>query len=137
MSEIKLRDTIYNEELYDSDEDIEDTNYEIIDENNDYDSPDENSEDLADILQDLLKEVAVVDILGKKAFRVEFNDTRDLDFVDRDEECDFDRDEDDYPILPDGGENFFLPYMKELTNKNKRFKKIIIETNVKGFKLIL
>ena len=36
MDDIKLQDTVYNEELYDSDEDEEDTNFELLDEENDY-----------------------------------------------------------------------------------------------------
>ena len=137
MSEIKLKDTIYNEEVYDSDTDEEDTNYEVLDQENDYDSCDEDSEILADLLQDLLREVATVDVLGKKAFRVEFNDTRNLNFVDKKEDCDFDYDENNYPIMPDGGEEFFAPYMKLVTKINKKFKNCIIETNVKGFKFVL
>jgi len=137
MSEIKLKDTIYNEEVYDSDTDEEDTNYEVLDQENDYDSCDEDSEILADLLQDLLREVATVDVLGKKAFRLEFNDTRNLNFVDKNEDCDFDYDENNYPIMPDGGEEFFAPYMQLVTKINKKFKNCIIETNVKGFKFVL
>lgn len=137
MSEIQLKDTIYNEEIYDSDEDEDDTNYEILDEENDYDSCDEASEELADLLQELLREVATVDALGKKAFRVEFSDTKRLEFVDKSEDCDFDLDEHDYPIMPDGGEEYFLPFMQQVMKKNKAFKKCTIETNVRGFKFVL
>ena len=137
MDEIELRDTVYNEELYDSDEDEEDTNFELLDEENDYDSCDEQTEDLGDILNSLLTEVANVDVLGKKAFRIEFIDTKDLVLVNKNEDCDFDLDENDYPIMPDGGEEYLLPYLKKVSQCNKKFKGCVFETNLKGFKFNL
>lgn len=138
MSEIKLKDTVYNEEIYDSDEeDEEDTNYETIDEENDYDTCDEDTEELAEILQELFKEVATIDALGKKAFRIEFSYINGLEFVPEDEDCDFDFDEEGYPIMPDGGEEYLLPYMKKVKKNNKNFKKCTIETNVKNFTFVL
>ena len=137
MSEIQLKDTVYNEEIYDSDEEEEeDTNYENL-EDRDYESCDEETEELSDILQDLLKEVAVIDTMGKKVFRVEFTYTKNLVFVDKNEDCDFDEDEDGYPIMPDGGEEFILPYMKNVVRNNKKFKGCTIETNVKNFSFVL
>lgn len=138
MSEIVLRDTIYNEELYDTDSDEEeDTNYESIDEENDYDSQDEETEELCEVMEGLLCEVANVEILGKKAFKVEFLDTKGLELVDEEEDCDFDQDDDGYPIMPDGGEEFFLPYTQALVKKNKAFKGVVMETNIHGVKITL
>ena len=104
--EIKLKDTIYNEEIYDSDEEEdeeEETNYEFL-ENRNYESC---------------------------AY------TKNLTFVDKDEDCDFDKDEDRYPIMPDGGEEFFIPYMTKVSKNNKKFKGCVIETNVKNFSFVL
>jgi hypothetical protein len=134
--EIKLKDTIYNDEYYDSEEDTDDDNFENINDN-DYDTCSEEDEEMGELLQELLNDVATVDILGKKAFRVDFNDTKNLQFIPKNEDCDFDYTEDDMPIMPDGGEEFLLPYMKEVSKHKKYFKGVILETNVKGkiFKL--
>jgi len=137
--EIKLKDTIYNEEIYDSDEEEdeeEESNYEFL-EDRDYESCDEETENVAEILQDLLKEVATVDAVGKKVFRVEFTYTKNLTFVDKNEDCDFDKDDEKYPIMPDGGEEFFIPYMVKVAKNNKKFKGCVIETNVKNFSFVL
>ena len=110
-NEIKLKDTIYNEEIYDSDEeDEEETNYEFL-EDRDYESCDEETENVAE--------------------------TKNLTFVDKDEDCDFDKDEEKYPIMPDGGEEFFIPYMTKVSKNNKKFKGCVIETNVKNFSFVL
>lgn len=136
--EIQLKNTVYNEEIYDSDEDSDEdeTNYEFLEER-DYESCDEETEDLSEILQNLLKEVAVVDAMGKKAFRVEFTYTKNLIFVDKKEDCDFDDDDDGYPIMPDGGEEFFIPYMNKVMKNNRKFRGCTIETNVKNFSFVL
>lgn len=136
--EIQLRDTVYNEEIYDSEEDSEEeeTNYEFL-EDKDYESCDEETENLSEILQNLLKEVAVVDAMGKKAFRVEFTYTKNLIFVDKSENCDFDDVDGGYPIMPDGGEEFFIPYMLRVAKSNKKFRGCTIETNVKNFSFVL
>ena len=136
--EIQLKNTVYNEEIYDSDEDSDEdeTNYEFLEEK-DYESCDEETEELSDILQNLLKEVAVVDTMGKKVFRVEFTYTKNLIFVEKSEDCDFDEDEEGYPVMPDGGEEFFIPYMNIVAKNNKKFKKCTIETNVKNFSFVL
>lgn len=136
--EIKLKNTVYNEEIYDSDEDSDEdeNNYEFL-EDKDYESCDEETEELSEILENLLKDVAVLDVVGKKAFRVEFTHTKNLLFVDKNEDCDFDEDDDGYPIMPDGGEEFFIPYMNKVLEKNKQFKNCTIETNVKNFTFLL
>ena len=136
--EIQLKNTVYNEEIYDSDEDSDEdeTNYEFLEEK-DYESCDEETEELSDILQNLLKEVAVVDTMGKKVFRVEFTYTKNLIFVEKSEDCDFDEDEEGYPVMPDGGEEFFIPYMNIVAKNTKKFKNCTIETNVKNFSFVL
>ena len=134
MSEIQLKDTVYNIEVFDSSEDEEDENFEIIDENNEYDTADEDTDDLGEKLQELLGEVAIVDVVGKKAFRLDFSDANNLEFADKNEDCDFDTDERGIPIMPDGGEEFLLPYMKQICKKMPEFKKCILETNARGQK---
>ena len=136
--DINPNDLVFNAVYYSSgEEDEEDEkNYEEItsSEEEDYESCDEESLDKQEILQNLLKDIANVDCIAKNTFRVEFFDTKNIKFMDKKENCEFDLNKDGLPILPDGGEEFFPPFMSELIKKDKRFKKVKIQTNIKGKK---
>ena len=135
---IKTNSIVVNAEVYDSDEDIEDTNFEEEIEEVNYQSCDEDTENVSQFLQELLYEIATVYACGKMKVRVEFNDPHLIEFCKKDEVCEFDYDEDTgYPIMPDGGENFFIPYMEELKTLNSDLERLKVETNVKGFKFKL
>ena len=60
-----------------------------------------------------------------------------IKFCKKNEVCEFDYDDNGYPIMPDGGENFFIPYMEELKTLNNDLDGLKIDTNVKGFKFKL
>lgn len=136
MSEIQLKDTVYNDEYYDSSEDEDDDNFEGLN-YDDYDSADEDDEDMGEFLQELLEDVASVDVLGHKAFKIDFIDSKVEKFLDKDEDCDFDTNYNGFPVMPDGGEEFFLPYMKAISKKKRYFKDAIFETNVRGQRFTL
>ena len=134
---IKTNSIVVNAEVYDSDEDIEDTNFEDEIEEVNYQSCDEDTENVAQFLEELLYEIASVYACGKMKVRVEFNDPHLIEFCKKDEICEFDYDDNGYPIMPDGGENFFIPYMEELKTLNSDLERLKVETNVKGFKFKL
>ena len=62
---IKTNSIVVNAEVYDSDEDIEDTNFEEEIEEINYQSCDEDTENVSQFLQELLYEVATVYPCGK------------------------------------------------------------------------
>lgn len=130
--EIETKDLVYNDEYYDSDEDESDDEFELPDENK-YESDDEETGELCDILEDLLKEVASVEPIGNKSFQVDFFFPKDIEFASKNSKCDFDEDDEGYPIMTEGGENYFIPYMQAVAEYNEDFQGCTIKTNVKKF----
>tara|TARA_R100000664_G_C2743605_1_gene131759 strand:+ start:724 stop:1140 length:417 start_codon:yes stop_codon:yes gene_type:complete len=132
----KLNNRVVTTEIYDSeDEDYSDDNYELdIDNRGDCDVEDEDTEELVEILSRLLEDVGNVYMLGKMKIRVEFFDANKIKFANKKVKCDFDIADDLYPIMPDGGEEYFIQYMEKVRDADPNFEKLSIETNVKGFK---
>lgn len=96
------------------------------------DSVDEETEEKCEILKDLLSDVGTIEPIGKKYLRLEFYEPKNIKFLDRNEDCDFDLNEEGYPFLPDSGEEYVEPFFKILVSKNPRFKNLTIETNSKN-----
>jgi len=136
----KLNNRVVTTEIYDSDEENSDDNFEIDirnNNNNNCDIDDEETEELTEILSDLLIDVGHVYIAGKMKIRVEFFDSKDIKFVSKKTKCDFDTADDLYPVMSDGGENYFVPYMAKVAEVNPDFENLSIETNVRNFKFKL
>ena len=123
--------TFYDSELDDSSEseldipelDIKRENLEDID---------EETENQCDLISDLLSDIGKIEPIGKKYLRLEFFNPKNITFIDKDEDCDFDLNEDGYPFLPDRGEEYIKPFFKKLVSMNPKLKNITIETNSKN-----
>lgn len=121
--------TVLNIEYTDSEEEVVEE-VENLDITNDYDSTDEATEEYQDILNTYLGDIASVDCLGLKAYKIDFYDTNIEKLEDKKCKCDFDLDDNGYPTIPDGGEEFIIPYLFALSKKVKFFKKCVFETNI-------
>lgn len=129
--EVESENIVRNFEFFDSDEDIEDNNVEEFEDYDGYDTADEETEENLEILNNLLKEIAVVEVIGQKVYKINFHDTRIYKLEEIDCDCDFDFDDkNDLPIMPDGGEEFIAPYLLEISKKIKYFEGCIFETNI-------
>jgi len=124
---IKLNDFVVNTEIYDSDDDDEEIP-DIVSKH----IEDEDTNELEEILSELLDEVADVNSIDKMKIKISFYDFKNINFVSKKTKCDFDYDDDNgYPVMADGGENYFLPYMEAVLDVNSDFRGLKIETNVK------
>lgn len=113
---------------YDS-EDTEDSDIiENIDNNLRPSSPDEETDDLFESLELLLENVGTLSCLGKKYFRIEFYDTK-FDFLDKEEECEFDYNEENFPVLHEGSQEYIIPYLYCLSDYLEDIKDCNFETN--------
>ena len=121
---------VRNFEFFDSDEEIDDNNIEEFEDYDGYDTADEETEDNLEILNKLLKEIAEVEVIGKKVYKINFFDTRIYKLEEIDCDCDFDFDDNNLPIIPDGGEEFIAPYLLEISKKIPYFEDCIFETNI-------
>lgn len=120
---------VRNFEFFDSDEE-EDNNLEDFDDYDGYDTADDETEEYCDALNKLLSDVADVETLGLKVFKINFHDTRIKELEDKKTECDFDYDDDGMPIMLDGGEQFIIPYLVVVSKKITYYKNCIFETNI-------
>jgi hypothetical protein len=122
---------VRNFEFFDSDaSDNEEEPLEDFDDYDGYETEDEDTMDNLDILGQLLIDVADVEVLGLKVYKINFHDTKIPKLEDKKCNCDFDYDNNDLPIMPDGGEHFIAPYLLAVSKKKKYFKGCIFETNV-------
>ena len=135
--EIKISDQVLNLDIYDSDEeDEEDLNFEDLDfdSRKRSDSVDELSEENALVLGNLLEEVATTQCCGKNEIRIELYNTKDIEFLPKNEKIDLDNNELGYPYLPSGGEEFILPFLQKLKSIRKELKGTKIVLNVPNMK---
>ena len=132
----RLNNRVVTTELYDSEDEESDDNFDIDigNSNSNCDIEDEDTEELMKILSDLLVDVGDVYMIGKMKLRVEFFDAKEINFVSKKTKCDFDMADDLYPIMADGGENYFIPYMEKVKDTDPDFEGLLVETNVNGFK---
>ena len=87
--EVESENIVRNFEFFDSDEDIEDNNVEEFEDYDGYDTADEETEENLEILNNLLKEIAVVEVIGQKVYKINFHDTRIYKLEEIDCDCDF------------------------------------------------
>lgn len=120
---------VKNFQFFDSDEDEDDMDVEVIDPE-DYDSVDEETEHFQETLSHYLRDIAQIDSLGLKVYKIDFHDTRIDNLEDKDCDCDFDLDEDKCPIMPEGGEEFIIPYLVQLSKQIPYFADCTYETNI-------
>lgn len=109
-----------------SDEDV----IETADNYDGYETEDEETEEYAVGLNKLLKDVADVDVLGLKVYKINFHDIRLKEFHSIETKTDFDKNDDNFPIMIDGGEDFIVPYLKEVSEIVPYYKDCTFETNV-------
>jgi hypothetical protein len=135
-SSVVLNDGILNITYYDSsDEESDDFDEQEPepelepDFDDDSSNIDEETEEKFSILTERLEEVAYVIYTGKNSFRINFQNKKGIKLVPKDQDCDFDLDDDGLPIMVDGGENFLLPYLKELCNRRSDLRPLKITTN--------
>lgn len=122
---------VRNFEFFDSDaSDNGDEPLEELDDYDGYDTEDEDTINNLDILGSLLVDIADVEVLGYKVYKINFHDTRIKNLEDKKCNCDFDYDDNDLPIMVDGGEEFIAPYLLAVSKKKKFFKGCIFETNI-------
>ena len=134
VNEITLKNTVRNTVIFESSDEEEEGGNEIYEQYDEYDSPDEETDEVLTKLEPFFEDIATLEVIGREAIKINFIDNRIGDFVDKKEKCDFDLDEEGYPLLPDGGEEFVVPYLDKLSKKMKDLKGYNIETNIKGFK---
>ncbi len=123
---------IKNFNYYDSDEEnaeYDESDFETFNEKK-YKSPDEDTEENSEILSELLEDIASVEILGLKAYKIKFFNTKIEELEPKNCECDFDTREDGLPIIPEGGETYIIPYLLYISDVLDFFKGCQFETNV-------
>ena len=91
-------------------------------------SPDQLTEEIQEVLESKLSEIGTVATIGKNSYRIDFFDT-DFTFEDKNCKCDFDLDNDKMPIMPDGGQEYTIPYLHELKEFYPELKKSKFQTN--------
>jgi len=91
---------------------------------------DEETTEKLEFLEERLNEVAEVDAIGASTFKIVFFNKKGVEFKKKETKCDFDYDDDDLPMIYDGGEDYFLPYINELCMKKENLFPLYIITNV-------
>jgi len=130
QGEIKLSHTVMNTDYTDSElsEDSDISDLEEPERRDRLRSIDEETEENAIILQELLTDVAEVEPVGKKIIKVQLFDKKKK-FLKRKDEVDFDVNEHGYPIVPPECEEYLLPFLEKLKGLRDSFKGTKIETN--------
>ena len=121
-------DKVINIDFLESDSDCEDDNYDLPSEG-EIESDDEETEELGDFLQSLLVEIGEVSNIGVRKFRLELFCPKGIDFLKKGESVDFDLNKEGFPFLPQGGEEFILPFFKKLTELKPDLKGVVIKNN--------
>lgn len=94
-------------------------------------SVDDETEENAIILQELLTDVAEVEAVGKKVIKIQLFDKKKK-FLKKKDDVDFDVNEHGYPIVPPECEEYLLPFLEKLKGLRDEFKGTKIETNVRN-----
>jgi len=113
-----------------SDSETDEELIEDLDDYDGYDTADEDTENFCDFLNDILSDIADVETLGLKVYKINFYDNKVGKMEDYNCVCDFDKDDKGQPIMPDGGEEFIVPYLSLVRKKKKYLKDCIFETNI-------
>ena len=120
--EIEVKNEVANFTYYDSDEDEEDENFEDVQLRDDLEEVDEQTEELGEKISELIKDVASIDSIGKKVFRIDFYDSSGDFKFSQGKQADFDLNESGYPYLPDGRRRIYYYFLKNTSKKS--FQKI-------------
>jgi hypothetical protein len=130
--EIKLNHSVYNADYINSDDSDDDSDLESVEFSRErLKSVDENTEDNAKVLGELLAEVATVDAMGRNVIRVELFNPK-VKFLKKNEDIEFDQNEHGYPFVPCECEEYLLPFLHQLRELRKELRGTKIETNSKG-----
>ena len=133
FGEIKLKHTVANLDIYDSDE-SEEPDFDFEEPDFDFrerkDSVDEKTEENADVLNALLSEIGEAEPISNNLIRVDLHNPKGVKFLKKSEDVDFDNNEHGYPLIPVNGEEFILPFFTQLKKMRKELKGTKIETNV-------
>lgn len=131
--EIKLTHTVMNTNYTDSEvsDESDISDLEEPERRDRLKSIDEETEENAMILQELLTDVAEVEPVGKKVIKVQLFDKKKK-FLKRKDDVDFDVNEHGYPIVPPECEEYLLPFLEKLKELREEFKGTKIETNAKN-----
>ncbi len=133
FGEIKLKHTVANLDIYDSeeteetDDDFEDLDFEPRTRKG---SVDESTEENAEILRVLLTEIGEVEPICSKLIRLDLHKKKGIKFLKKNSDIDFDNNEYGYPLMPTDGEEFLLPFFVQMKKLRKELKGTKIETNV-------
>jgi hypothetical protein len=130
--EIKLNTIVLNTDYLVSDDESDQSEDfdEIKNERSRLKSVDEKTEENAEILGELLTEIASVEPTSKNVIRVELYNKK-KDFLKKNEDVEFDINEYGYPFIPAECEEYLLPFLEEMKNMRKELKGTKIETNSK------
>ena len=131
--EIKLSHTVVNTIYTDSDasEESDISDLEEPERRERLKSVDDETEENALILQELLSDVAETEALGKKVIRIQLFDKKKK-FLKRKDDVEFDVNEHGYPIVPPECEEYLLPFLEKLKSMCDKFKGTKIETNARN-----
>lgn len=133
--EIKLKDTVVNLDYFDSEEESDDMLDEVEPEFRERsDSIDDATEENAKILEALLTEIGSVTPIGKKIIRVDIDYPKGVKFLKKNEDTEFETNQYGLPYLPQGGEEFILPFLEKMKSERSELKGTTIEFNVRSLK---
>ncbi len=82
-------------------------------------SVDDETEENAIILQELLTDVAEVEAVGKKVIKIQLFDKKKK-FLKKKDDVDFDVNEHGYPIVPPECEEYLLPFFRKTQRTTRR-----------------
>ena len=131
--EIKLSTQVLNTDYIDSD-DSSDSSLdfeEITTERTRLKSVDDKTEENAEILGELLAEVASAEATGKDHISVNLYNKKKK-FLKAKEDVEFDTNEHGYPFIPAECEEYLLPFLQKMKSMRSDLKGTKIETNVKN-----
>ena len=133
--EIKLKDTVVNLDYFDSEEESDDMLDEVEPEFRERsDTIDDATEENSKVLEALLSEIGSVTPIGKKIIRVDIDYPKGVKFLKKNEDTEFDTNQYGLPYLPQGGEEYILPFLEKMKGERSELKGTTIEFNVRSLK---
>lgn len=134
LGEIKLSDKVLNAdyEVSDLSEDSDLEEYEDFSKDRTrLRSIDENTETNAEILNELLTEIATAEAVSRNLIRIELYNKKKK-FLKKNEDVEFDSNEFGYPFVPAECEEYLLPFLQKMKDRRDELKGTKIETNIKN-----
>lgn len=123
--------SVLNIDYYDSDNDNDEFGGGINEhfDNTKEKTPDELTDELREILEKRLSDILTITVIGYKSFRLDFFESG-FDLIDKDCNCEFDIDSDKIPIMPNGGQEYIVPYLYDLKDFYEELKNCKFQTNL-------